>query len=271
MYKYSKDFVKSMLGELRIEPQKAFGQNFLITESIAEKMVEYLNLREEDNIVEIGGGLGALSFKLAKTGKNIQVLDTEYGFVQNLQKRLKKFSNARVTRCDALSFCSKSDFKLIGSLPYSITSRIFRHFLYECAVLPKTMVFLIQDEVAKRIAENKGKMSLLSLSVQLKADIELLDMVLPKSFFPEPEVSSRIIRLVPNKRDPEGCEKVLKLAKIGFTHKRKTLQNNLKSSHLDPEKVAIAMSKLGFRSKVRAQELGIEDWEMLFGELNTTK
>lgn len=260
-----------MLGELRIEPQKAFGQNFLINEDVARKMVEYIGAKDGDNIVEIGGGLGALSFKLVETEKNIQILDTERGFVQNLGKRLKKFPNAKVTECDALSFCSENEFKLIGSLPYSITSRVFRHFLYECDILPKTMVFLIQDEVATRIVQKKGKMSLLSLSVQLKASVELLDVVPPESFFPEPEIVSRIIRITPNQKDPKKCEELLKLAKIGFSHKRKTLQNNLKSSNFSAESVAMALSKLGFKPKVRAQELGIEDWEAFHKELIESK
>jgi 16S rRNA (adenine1518-N6/adenine1519-N6)-dimethyltransferase len=155
---------------------------------------------------------------------------------------------------------------VIANIPYYITSKIIRLFL-ETENPPSEMILMTQKEVAERITEKAGKMSLLSVSVQYYADPKILFEVSRKSFFPVPEVDSAVIKIEKIKKQKASIEETknfFRIVKAGFSAKRKTLINNLSNSlHVEKNIIEEKIKTAGLKPTVRAQELSIEDWKTL--------
>ncbi|MFQ6049468.1 MAG: ribosomal RNA small subunit methyltransferase A, partial [Candidatus Paceibacterales bacterium] len=146
--------------------------------------------------------------------------------------------------------------------PYYITSPVIRKFL-ESKKPPKLMVLMVQKEVAQRICAHPPNMSLLAVSVQFYAKPEIISFVSKKSFWPQPEVDSAILRIsqICTNLPQINTNLFFKVVKVGFSHPRKQLINNLSQGlKLDKEKVKNWLLKNGIESKQRAETLAIKDW-----------
>jgi 16S rRNA (adenine1518-N6/adenine1519-N6)-dimethyltransferase len=134
---------------------------------------------------------------------------------------------------------------------------------------PKDMTLLIQKEVAERIVAKPGEMSLLSLSVQYYGEAKIVRKVPRSAFWPEPKVESAVIKIVCNQKSQVQRDgDVFRLARIGFSSRRKTLANNLSAGlRLERKKVTDIMKSNGLAETVRAQELAVEDWVELVKSL----
>ena len=164
-------------------------------------------------------------------------------------------------------------YKIVANIPYQITSKILRQFL-ETHPKPKSLTIMVQKEVAERITAPPGKMSLISLAVQAYSQVSIITQVPAKSFFPQPKVDAAVIKAdltKPNEkfqRLPEQQKELFwRLAKLGFSSRRKQLQNNLKSL-LKDDQVTPAFDKLKLQPTVRAQELSVDQWSDLTALLN---
>ena len=168
----------------------------------------------------------------------------------------------------------KGKFKIVANLPYNITSVFLRKFLGEAEIKPSLMVLMLQKEVAERICAKAGEMSLLSVSVQFYAEPEIIKIAPADNFWPKPKVDSAIVRIrikspLPPLYKGGNLEKdFFRLVKIGFSARRKMLKNNLAAGfYVSTETAENWLKKAGFNPKIRAQELSVDDWVKLLGEV----
>ena len=261
-----------------IKPSKSKGQNFLINEDIYDKIIDTAQLEPGDTVLEVGPGLGFLTFKLSQKAKKVLAVEVDTKIVEALQTIIKaqKIKNVKVFHNDILkakgeNFSKIGSYKIVSNLPYNITSIFLRKFL-SLENKPESITLMLQKEVAQRIVSNPPDMSLLSASVKFYAQAEIIFEVGRENFYPSPAVDSAVIKITPIKNrlaDYEEEKKFFSILKIGFSAKRKMLKNNLstglKMKVADVENIFL---KLGFDSKIRAEQLNIEDWLKIHKELN---
>lgn len=179
------------------------------------------------------------------------------------------------------------EYKIISNLPYQITSPVLWKFLHEEKHKPELMVLMVQKEVAERIVAKPREMSILSVMCQFYAECKIVSKVKRTNFWPQPEVDSAIIKIKPRNYADRPFDSLstrfarsrslragaelhgkkmdewnfFKVVKIGFAHKRKMLKNNLtKGLKISGDKVTKVLQEIGLNEKVRAQELGVEEW-----------
>lgn len=277
----SPTIIKQLCKKHNLHLTKRKGQNFLIDQSVLDKIIENSNLKKDETVLEIGPGLGCLTFELARKVKKVIAVELDKRMIKILKDNLnvslgfktqaKEDTVIEIINENILDYQinHSEKYKLIANLPYVITSAVLKKFL-TIKTRPSLMVVMIQKEVANRIVASPGQMSLLALNCQLYATPKILFQVSKDSFWPKPEVDSAVISLKP-KSDSELAwvfkprresheSKFWQLAKIGFSSKRKKLINNLATGlHLDKQEVA---EKLGRVVDVnsRAQNLSVEDW-----------
>jgi len=263
--------IENFLKKYGIQPNKVMGQNFLIDEIVLGKIVNSAELSEKDAVIEIGPGLGTLTAELSKKSGKVVAIEKDRTLAKLLQG---KFKNTEIVEGDVLKLnigelveknFQKDGYKLVANIPYYITSKIIKYFL-ECAKQPELMVLLVQKEVALRICEKAGKHSVLSLSVQIYGEPEIISFVGKNSFYPAPEVDSAIIRIknLHKEKEEDYYRKIFRMIKIGFSSKRKKLSNNLSGGlYLEKSEIEEKLLKIGLGPNARAQELSLQDWEKL--------
>ncbi|MEI6835384.1 MAG: 16S rRNA (adenine(1518)-N(6)/adenine(1519)-N(6))-dimethyltransferase RsmA [Candidatus Falkowbacteria bacterium] len=257
-----------------IKPSRSKGQNFLINEKIYDEIVEAASINSEDTVLEVGPGLGFLTAKLAKVAKQVVAVELDDKLANFLQIGLdsQDVTNVSVVNQDVLKFNPTDlpkNYKVVANLPYNITSIFLRTFLNQ-KNRPQSLVLMLQKEVAERLVAQPGDMSMLALSVQFFGDVEIIREVKAGNFWPEPKIDSAVIRLIirETKRGDISVDEekaFFRLAKFGFSAKRKMLKNNLASglkiSNLQAEKL---LESVGLDAKVRAEDLSVDNWQKLF-------
>ena len=262
---------------MEIKAKKSLGQNFLKDDAVLQRIVQNAKLSKDDVVVEIGPGQGVLTELLAKKCKKVIAIELDDRLVEFLQKKFENQKNIEILHDDILKInlpklvtdyeLPTAGYKVVANLPYYITSPIIRLFL-ETQYPPKEMILMVQKEVAERICEKAGKMSILAVSVQYYAEPEYLFTVPKESFEPMPKVESAVIRITYNieheTQNKEGTKKFFRIVRAGFSAKRKTLINNLSNGlKIDKKEIEEKLIVLGFSKNTRAQELGVEDWNKL--------
>ena len=281
--------IKYLLGQYGIRPSKAKGQNFLINKNVIEKIIKAADLNKNDCVVEIGPGFGILTEELIKASKKVLTIELDKRLIFFLQKKFKNEKNLKIIENDILKIkneeiakllnCQNEGYKVVANLPYAITKPVLKKFLtYEPK--PKEMVVLVQKEVAQKIAAKAGQMSLLSLSVQIYGQPEIMGYVSKANFYPQPKVDSAIlkIKLHPQFFAPEIIKvmsksikfdekKFWQLIKFGYSSPRKQLQNNLAAGlKIKKETVKNTLKMAGLNEKIRPGELGLSDWVFLYSQ-----
>lgn len=222
------------------KPKKSLGQNFLKSEPALNMMCTASDLNENDIILEIGPGKGALTNKLLKKVNKIIAIEKDRDLVSFLQEKFNdeiKKGQLILIEKDILNFdaddfkknnLSNGKYKIIANIPYNITGAIFKKFL-SSKIQPSIMTLLIQKEVAKRIigGEKEGE-SILSLSVKAYGNPFYMMKVGKRFFSPSPKIDSAIISIKDisrsNFKSKEQEEMFFKIVKTGFSHKRKILR-----------------------------------------------
>lgn len=264
--------LNNLLNKYGIKPVKHLGQNFLLDEAVLEKIIAAADLSQNDIVLEIGPGLGILTFALAKKAKQVVAVEKDKKFARILNNELKirNIKNVKIISADILKirdflFPIHDTYKIVANLPYYITSPAIRMFL-ETKKKPELLVFMIQKEVGQRICAKPPRMSLLSIMVQFYAEPEIVDYVGKKSFYPEPKVDSTIIKIIPKKNLPEiNAEKFFQLVRAGFSAKRKFLINNLSKKLKTPNsKLKTIFEQIGIGQKLRAENLSVKNWIKLY-------
>ncbi len=263
---------KEICNLYNIRPARSKGQNFLVSSHVYNDIVNIADIGENDNILEIGSGLGFLTFKLADIAKKVVSIELDDILADILKYKLEieKKSNVKVLNNNVLkvdiSKIFKDDFKVVANIPYNITS-IFLRKLFSGDKKPKSTTLLMQKEVAQRIIAKPGNMSMLAVSVQYyNMENKIERIVKSGNFWPKPRVDSAIINMKLKDSFPQiDTNLFFKFVKAGFSSKRKMLKNNLIKVLKDEKKLVLAVfEKLKLNRNIRAQELSIEEWINLF-------
>ena len=254
-----------------IKPKKSLGQNFLVEPAGLNKVIEAADLTSDDEVLEIGAGLGSLTFLLAQCARQVTAVEIDRAMFAPLREALTEFNNVRIVEGDILDLkpdelMQNQDYIVVANIPYYISSAIIRH-LMEAELRPKRVVLTVQKEVAERVQAKDGKMSLLSLSVQVFGQVSMAGTIPAGSFVPVPEVDSAVlkIQLFPEPLIPfDQQDAFFKLAHAGFGQKRKTLRNSLSTglgiSSSDIEGLLLDSS---INPQRRAETLTINEWKLL--------
>ena len=255
--------------------KKSLGQNFLQSAHYLALIADAAQLVEGERVLEIGPGEGALTEALLARGAIVIAIEKDHRLMPLLQEKFaQEIKNGRlqVMEADALEFdtatllLEKNKYKVVANIPYYITGALLRKFL-EAPVQPSTLVFLVQKEVAERIARHGAankvfKESILSLSVKAFGTATYVKTVPRGAFAPAPTVDSAILAVTDisrnNLKNKKEEEKFFELVKAGFSQKRKLLANNLKTV-LKDETLA-QMQKAGIAANARAEDVPLEQW-----------
>lgn len=252
-----------------MRPKKELGQNFLKDNSTIHKMILGLNLEANELVVEIGPGMGALTKRVSELAGKVFAVEFDKRLIDGLKK---SFENTNVTVVDAniLDWLPTfklsdgySEFKIIGSLPYYITSPIL-HTIAKLKQPPSVGVFLVQKEVAEKICEFPPDSSYLSSFVQTFYEVEYLGKVSKEFFAPVPKVDGGIIKLTKKIYEQISYDEMFKYEK--FLHRcylspRKMLNKVFSKAELD-------MCRID--GNLRAQNLSSQDWLGVFKILSSS-
>jgi len=269
--------IKKTLREEDLKVLKGLGQNFLVDEKVLEDIVAAADLGPEDIVVEVGPGMGTLSFALAEKCKKVVAIEKDRKMSKVLRKeileKLGEKANVEILSDDILKI-NLSEFlatrgiekyKLVSNIPYYITSPIIKLFL-EAEIQPESIVLLMQKEVAERICAEKGGLSVLALSVLLYGEPEMVRTVSHEAFYPAPKVDSTVLKIsnISKKYSVSDYQKIFRIIKIGFSSKRKRLVNNLSAGiGIGKEEIEKVLMDCGVDKNARAQELEVADWVKL--------
>lgn len=261
--------------------KKSFGQNFLTDTNILQKIVDTAEIDDQVNVIEIGPGIGALTEFLAERAAQVMAFEIDHRLVPILADTLRDFDNVTVVNEDILKVDLAQHIqnfknpdlpiKVVANLPYYITTPILMH-LIESGIPFSEFVVMMQKEVADRISAkpNTKAYGSLSIAVQYYMTAKVAFIVPRTVFVPAPNVDSAILKMV---RRPEPAVAVedekffFKVSKASFTHRRKTLWNNLtgyfgKTDKIK-DKLTKALDQAGLSPSVRGEALGLEEFASL--------
>jgi len=266
--------LKFLLSKHKIRPNKRLGQNFLIDKNALEKLVSAADINRGDTVLEIGAGIGTITADLAKLAKKVIAVEKDPALIPILKNTTEGFKNIEIVIGDVLKIeklkidwkLEIGNWKLAGNIPYYLTAPLIRKFL-EIDTPPESMTLMVQKEMAQRICAKPPDMSILAVSVQVYAKPEIISYVPRSSFWPEPEVDSTILRIVPlidaNKK-LTNADLFFRIVKSGFSSPRKQLINNLSNGlGISREQAEQWLLGAGIAPERRAETLTVEEWLLL--------
>lgn len=252
---------------MSFKAKKKLGQHFLVDKNIIRKIVEIFSPAENDLIVEIGPGNGALTEELIKYSKKLILVEIDKELIPDLENKFPevKILNKDILDCDFSKEFFDAKFRIIGNLPYYITSQILFK-IFDNYHLVNDALIMIQKEVAQRIVAHKGTKDygILSVFAQFYSEPKILFNVSKNVFYPKPKVDSSIIHLKMKQRVElsEQEEKCFRhVVKTAFNQRRKTLRNSLKNLFTENDLVFYEkFFSIPFDFSRRAEELSLTDF-----------
>lgn len=252
----------------QIPTDKSLGQHWLTDDTVLADVVAAADVTPEDTVLEIGPGPGTLTKHLVSSAGRVVAVEFDQKLATELPKRVHA-DNLRVVESDILKFdLTKlpSEYIVVANIPYYLTSKLVR-VLSESSNQAKTVVLLVQKEVAERVAAPAGKMSLLSVSAQFYWRVEL-DSVVPAALFtPPPKVDSQVVVMhrIDSGKFQVDQRAFFQLVKAGFSARRKTLQNSLAGGlRISREAAGELLVAADLSPTARPQELSLDDWHRLY-------
>jgi len=244
-----------------LKAKKKFGQNFLVDRYFISRIVNEINPKEGNNILEIGPGKGAITEPILKKTNHISVVEIDPDMIKILKHKIST-KNISILAEDVLGINDEffEEFnKIIGNLPYYIATEIILK-LTKIYSSSSELYFMVQKEVAERITANPSSKSFgrLSVILQYYFDTELLFELPPEAFSPQPKITSAFIRLIRKKRvSPKVINKdnFEQIVKIAFSQKRKTIKNNFKNILFEKDFLNLEISP-----KIRSEALAIDQF-----------
>ncbi len=246
-----------------VRAKKRFGQHFLHDTNVINGIINHIEFRPDQTLVEIGPGTGALTRPLLGRVSQLHVIEIDTDLASLLHRRLGEDGKLVIHREDVLrfDFCSRlpGPLTVIGNLPYNISTPLLFHLLEKSACIEQ-MIFMLQKEVADRICAEPGSgdYGRLSIMVQSQCRVEWLLNVSADSFDPPPRVESAVIRLYPQIH-PEAEVRDRKLfndlVRIAFSKRRKTIRNALKTEVSEQ-----LLAEAGINPSVRPEQVPVETY-----------
>lgn len=246
--------------------RKRFGQNFLQDQGIIRRIIRAIGAQDDQHLVEIGPGLGAITEELLDSCERLDVVELDRDLVPILRTKFFNFADKfTIHEGDALKFDfstlqqSDEQMRVVGNLPYNISTPLIFHLLSYADKI-EDMHFMLQKEVVDRLAAQPGDnhYGRLGIMAQYYCHVEPLFLVPPEAFDPAPKVDSAIVRLIPHKQLPHTAKDVSKLevvVRTAFNQRRKTLRNNLK-----PLLSGAELEQLGIDPGLRPERLSLQEF-----------
>lgn len=276
-------FLSKTLERAGLQPKTKYGQNFLVDLNLLKILIDGADLSQQDIVLEIGTGLGSLTKTMATKAGAIVTVEVDRDLQALATKELKPFPNVRLLSCDALRNKNHlrpevldsvkeglrriegSKFKLVANLPYNVATPILSNLLTETPLVER-MVVTIQKELGERIIAKPSckDYSALSIWMQAQCDCEILRVLPPTVFWPQPKVDSAIIRLIPN---PQKRARIVDLEffhtrlRAMFFHRRKFLRSEVFTTMKDiltKPQVDEILESLNLAPNLRAENLTVE-------------
>ncbi|MDD5467972.1 MAG: 16S rRNA (adenine(1518)-N(6)/adenine(1519)-N(6))-dimethyltransferase RsmA [Anaerolineales bacterium] len=267
--------VAELLRRYHLHPDKRLGQNFLVDPLALQRVVEAAEISPGEAVLEIGPGLGSLTRYLCLLARRVVAVELDEKLIPPLREVLSPYPNLHLVQGDILGLnplslmaepSGTAAYLVVANIPYYITSALLRHLL-EAPAPPRRMILTVQREVAERICASAGEMSLLALSVQVYGTPHIAAHIPAGAFYPAPQVDSSIVRV-----DVSAASRLaagerrgfFRLAKAGFSQKRKTLRNALAGGmHWSPQQASDLLLAAGIDPQRRAETLSLEEWSAL--------
>ncbi|MBT9149023.1 MAG: Ribosomal RNA small subunit methyltransferase A [Dehalococcoidia bacterium] len=273
---------KKLLRRFGLHAKKGLGQHFLVDQAVLRAIIEAAELTPDDTVVEAGPGLGVLTEELVGIARRVVAIEIDHRISSILTERFSHLTNIVILNNDVLQFAPGEffadqlptpdfNYKVVANLPYYIASPTIRHFL-EAAIKPRCMVVMVQKEVAESIVASPGRMSILSIGVQIYGKPEIVDYVPAQSFYPVPKVDSAIVRIDVYCRPVVEIEGFFQVVRAGFSAPRKQLRNALAQGFsIPPIAAAVLLNRSGISPRRRAETLSLEEWAVLSFEYRVSR
>lgn len=252
-----------------MKAKKSLGQNFLQDEGVIHNIVQIINPKASDQLIEIGPGHGAITEHLQASGAQLQLVELDHDLIPVLHHKFAHFDNVTLHHKDALQLQldpANAPYKVVGNLPYNISSPLLIKMMYQSAQVEQ-MIFMLQKEVVQRICAEPGTKLFGRLSVMLQHRFDCVGhlSIPPEAFNPRPKVDSQIVQLVTKKNPtPVDLPTLEKLVKQAFAMRRKTIRNNLKKV------VSVEqLEAVGIDPSQRAETISLNQFEQLAINLDT--
>lgn len=246
------------------QARKRFGQNFLHDPGVIERIIRAIHPKPDDAIVEIGPGLGAITEEILAVNPKLQVVELDRDLIPVLRTKFFNYPEFRIHEADALKFdfsqlVDDKPLRIIGNLPYNISTPLIFHLLAQSGVV-QDMHFMLQKEVVQRMAAVPGDNNYgrLGIMTQYFCKVQPLFEVGPGAFRPAPKVDSAIVRLVPHKELPHPAKDhgtLQAVVRTAFNARRKTLRKALASMVTIEQ-----LQALGINDGLRPENLSLADY-----------
>ncbi|MDZ4859583.1 MAG: 16S rRNA (adenine(1518)-N(6)/adenine(1519)-N(6))-dimethyltransferase RsmA [Candidatus Hydrogenedentes bacterium] len=278
--------LRDLVQQYRISFKKQLGQNLLLDENINRIMVEAAALSPEDDVIEVGAGLGALTANLAERAGRVLSIEIDRAFMPVLEDQFRDKPNVRLFRGDVLNHSlgklveeflpGGSTYKMVSNLPYYITTPILFHF-WEAPIQFDRLVVMVQEEVAERMTAtvNSANYGALAIASAVHGETEIIHSVPRTCFRPQPNVDSCILRsklhATPLYPDLEP-KFIMKVVRAAFSQRRKTLRNSLtKTGAFGADKLVVeeAFVAAGIDPGRRPQTLSLDEFAALAREIRS--
>jgi 16S rRNA (adenine1518-N6/adenine1519-N6)-dimethyltransferase len=257
--------VRELLRRHGVRPSKALGQNFLVDENTARRIVRLAELRPGERVVEVGPGVGSLTISLADEGVHVCAIEIDRHLLPILEEVVAG-RDVEVVHDDALKVdwnarLGSESWVMVANLPYNIAATVVVRALEEAPMIERMLV-MVQREVGERLAAGAGDDAYGAVSVKVAyyADAKVVGTVSPNVFEPKPNVESALVRLVRHATPPVtvDAQRMFDLVRAGFATRRKTLRNTL-AGRIDAEQ----FDRARVDPQARAETLSLADWARL--------
>ncbi len=275
---YSLKTVNEIKKKHNFKNSKGLGQNFLVDKDIIDEIVKGSGVSKEDLVIEIGPGLGVLTAELAQRAGKVVAIEIDKRLLKILENLKSIYDNIDIINEDVLKLdlnriikdAGYSKAKIVGNLPYYITTPIIMHIL-ESDVSAESITVMMQKEVADRIRADAGSRTYaaISVTVQYRCKIEKVIEVSKESFSPMPKVDSTVLNLFPRSEPEvyiENEDMFFACIKSAFGQRRKTIQNSLGNMGFEKARITEVLEYLNIDVRRRAETLSVKDFAALSNE-----